>query len=86
MKAPKGMAVKAGETGAGASPFRIPNLPVEWLDGASWRLPSGKALAEFALKTGFLAPALMRATFLGSAPAGRPERRAGRAVPSRELR
>ena len=27
----------------------------------SWRLPSGKALAEFALQTGFLAPLIMRA-------------------------
>ena len=26
----------------------------------SWRLPSGMALAEFALQTGFLAPLMMR--------------------------
>lgn len=26
----------------------------------SWRLPSGKALAEFALQAGFLAPLIMR--------------------------
>ena len=31
-------------------------MPVEWLDAGSWRLPSGKALAEFALQAGFLAP------------------------------
>jgi hypothetical protein len=29
------------------------------MDPMSWRLPSGKALAEFALQTGFLAPLLM---------------------------
>jgi hypothetical protein len=34
---------------------------MEWLDPMSWRLPSGKALAEFALQTGFLAPLIMRA-------------------------
>lgn len=35
-------------------------LPLEWLDARSWRLPSGKALAEFALQAGFLAPLLFR--------------------------
>jgi hypothetical protein len=35
-------------------------MPLEWLDARSWRLPSGKALAEFALQTGFLAPLLFR--------------------------
>ena len=39
----------------------IPPLPMEWMDPMSWRLPSGKALAEFALQTGFLAPLIMRA-------------------------
>jgi hypothetical protein len=34
-------------------------LPVEWMDPMSWRLPSGKALAEFALQSGFLAPLMM---------------------------
>jgi hypothetical protein len=29
------------------------------MDPMSWRLPSGKALAEFALQSGFLAPLLM---------------------------
>ncbi len=37
-------------------PQRIPNIPMEWMDPMSWRLPSGKALAEFALQAGFLAP------------------------------
>jgi len=41
---------------------RVPmsRVPVEWLDAGSWRLPSGKALAEFALQAGFLAPLLFR--------------------------
>jgi len=34
-------------------------LPMEWMDPMSWRLPSGKALAEFALQSGFLAPLVM---------------------------
>ncbi len=38
-----------------------PALPMEWLDAGSWRLPSGKALAEFALQAGFLAPLLLKA-------------------------
>lgn len=45
------------------SPFSVsgmPGMPLEWLDARSWRLPSGKALAEFALQTGFLAPLLFR--------------------------
>jgi hypothetical protein len=29
------------------------------MDPLSWRLPSGKALAEFALQTGFLAPLML---------------------------
>lgn len=40
--------------------FRIPQVPIEWLDAGSWRLPSGKALAEFALQAGFLAPLLFK--------------------------
>jgi hypothetical protein len=35
-------------------------MPMEWLDAGSWRLPSGKALAEFALQAGFLAPLLFK--------------------------
>jgi hypothetical protein len=38
---------------------------MEWLDSGSWRLPSGKALAEFALQAGFLAPLLFRAERFG---------------------
>jgi len=43
----------------------MPQMPVEWLDAGSWRLPSGKALAEFALQAGFLAPLLFRADRFG---------------------
>jgi hypothetical protein len=39
----------------------LTQLPMEWMDPLSWRLPSGQALAEFALQTGFLAPLLMKA-------------------------
>jgi hypothetical protein len=34
---------------------------MEWMDPMSWRLPSGKALAEFALQAGFLAPLMLGA-------------------------
>jgi len=37
----------------------ISQLPMEWMDPMSWRLPSGKALAEFALQAGFLAPLML---------------------------
>jgi hypothetical protein len=40
-------------------------LPLEWMDPMSWRLPSGKALAEFALQAGFLAPLLLAPPGLG---------------------
>ena len=40
-------------------PVRIPHIPMEWMDPMSWRLPSGKALAEFALQAGFLAPLML---------------------------
>jgi hypothetical protein len=46
-------------------PLRIPQIPMEWMDPMSWRLPSGKALAEFALQAGFLAP-LMLSSPLGT--------------------
>jgi hypothetical protein len=37
----------------------IPRIPLEWMDPMSWRLPSGKDLAEFALQAGFLAPMML---------------------------
>jgi len=39
--------------------MRIPQIPMEWMDPMSWRLPSGKALAEFWLQTGFMAPLML---------------------------
>ena len=48
-------------------------LPMEWMDAGTWRLPSGKALAEFALQAGFLAPLFLRSPlFSGSADAAEP--------------
>ena len=43
----------------------ISRMPMEWMDAGSWRLPSGKALAEFALQAGFLAPLLLKADRFG---------------------
>lgn len=44
----------------------ISQLPMEWMDAGSWRLPSGKALAEFALQAGFLAPLLLKTDRFGA--------------------
>jgi hypothetical protein len=41
------------------------SMPLEWLEAGSWRLPSGKALAEFALQAGFLAPLLFNVDQFG---------------------
>ena len=71
--------------GLGSS-LRIPRVPIEWLDGRSWRLPSGQALAEFALQTGFLAPLLMKAIVFGSVPPKSIEKGVERSVPTREMR
>ncbi|MDP9171413.1 MAG: hypothetical protein M3N54_12405 [Acidobacteriota bacterium] len=49
-------------------------MPLEWLDAGSWRLPSGKALAEFALQSGFLAPLLFKAQRFGGAGHGAEDR------------
>jgi hypothetical protein len=49
----------------------MPQMPVEWLDSGSWRLPSGKALAEFALQAGFLAPLLFGADGFGKSALNR---------------
>jgi len=48
--------------------LRIPSVPVEWLGGGPWRLPSGKALAEFALQSGFLTPLVFRSGWFGRGP------------------
>ena len=44
---------------------------MEWMGPASWRLPSGKALAEFALQAGFLAPLLLGDGVFPRAAAGK---------------
>jgi len=70
----------ANQRGAGTSSrrssVRIPQIPIEWMDPMSWRLPSGKALAEFALQAGFLAPLMLGDPRLKKrkrpAPAGEP--------------
>jgi hypothetical protein len=43
----------------------LSSMPLEWLEAGSWRLPSGKALAEFALQAGFLAPLLFNVDQFG---------------------
>jgi hypothetical protein len=50
---------RGGGAGRRGAPMRIPQIPMEWMDPMSWRLPSGKALAEFALQAGFLAPLML---------------------------
>ncbi len=66
-----GVTRSAGDRSSGArdasvvTKLSMPQMPVEWLDSGSWRLPSGKALAEFALQAGFLAPLLFRADRFG---------------------
>ncbi len=76
----------SGETQRRTSPvastskrMRVPQVPIEWLDAGAWRLPSGKALAEFALQAGFLAPLLFEGDAIkrsmGGFPAGRRIRR-----------
>jgi hypothetical protein len=57
--------VAQGVEGSVVTKLGMPQMPVEWLDAGSWRLPSGKALAEFALQAGFLAPLLFRADRFG---------------------
>jgi hypothetical protein len=66
---------QTGSTGRiAAGKLNVPRMPVEWLDAGNWRLPSGKALAEFALQAGFLAPLLFKAGRLGeSREASTPE-------------
>jgi hypothetical protein len=63
---------RSAGTKLGMPKMPLPKMPIEWLDSGSWRLPSGKALAEFALQAGFLAPLLFRAKSFGRNPAGSP--------------
>ncbi|HYL39230.1 MAG TPA: hypothetical protein VEV17_25145 [Bryobacteraceae bacterium] len=52
--------LEGSSNGSVAGKLSMPRMPLEWLDAGCWRLPSGKALAEFALQAGFLAPLLLR--------------------------
>ncbi len=61
----------------------MPQMPVEWLDSGSWRLPSGKALAEFALQAGFLAPLLFRADGFRKSALNEPAGSSGNAATAR---
>jgi hypothetical protein len=60
---------RSGVARGAVGKLSMPQMPVEWLDSGSWRLPSGKALAEFALQAGFLAPLLFRANRFGKGSA-----------------
>ncbi len=68
-----------------AGKLAVSGLPLEWLGAGSWRLPSGKALAEFALQAGFLAPPLFNVEQFGGVPNGSRVRRFmdSREMPSR---
>ncbi len=74
---PSGSATRSVRRNPGAleasvvAKLSMPQMPVEWLDSGSWRLPSGKALAEFALQAGFLAPLLFRADRFGKSSPNR---------------
>jgi len=59
MKADNSASRKPATIRRGRVPVGIPRIPMEWMDPMSWRLPSGKALAEFALQAGFLAPLML---------------------------
>jgi len=61
-------------------PRRIAPLPMEWMDPMSWRLPSGKALAEFALQSGFLAPQMLSGSGLIGKKKATPAETAGPVV------
>jgi hypothetical protein len=67
--------VRAKVSGRAALPAR---LPIEWLDPMSWRLPSGQALADFALQSGFLAP-LMLGSDMGGIGALQPKKKSSKA-------
>jgi len=56
---PKGTGLRGTAIARRGPDVRIPRIPMEWMDPMSWRLPSGKDLAEFALQAGFLAPLMM---------------------------
>ncbi len=53
------MATKNSPSKQSGKRVTISTVPIEWMGPSAWRLPSGKALAEFALQAGFLAPLLL---------------------------
>ena len=59
------IADKLAISGLPLATMPLPSMPLEWLGARSWRLPSGKALAEFALQAGFLAPLLFNGERFG---------------------
>jgi hypothetical protein len=59
MKTQGGPSAGIGKKPARRARANLVPIPMEWMDPMSWRLPSGKALAEFALQAGFLAPLLL---------------------------
>jgi len=65
-----------------AGKLSMATMPLEWLDAGSWRLPSGKALAEFALQAGFLAPLLLRSERLSDRRRNAGQRVGETAIPS----
>ena len=65
--------------------FRIPQMPLEWLDAGAWRLPSGKALAEFALQAGFLAPLLFNTEKFAQRKSSRPAPGDALSLPAKRL-
>ncbi len=81
MKAPgAGQATGTGRKVSRGSRQNLTPIPMEWMDPMSWRLPSGKALAEFALQAGFLAPLLL------SGPVKRPKKAGAPAPPPLPVR
>src|SRR5580658_7887092 len=69
---PRNASSSGGGVGRRISPMRIPSIPMEWMDPMSWRLPSGKALAEFWLQSGFLAPLMLGSPAIKRKKAGIP--------------
>lgn len=71
-----GRSILGSGIGLGMTGFSI-----GWLDRSNWRLPSGQALAEFALRAGFLAPVLLKTEQLRSGQdAAEVEAAAGRVI------
>jgi hypothetical protein len=47
---------------------KFEQIPLEWLDARAWQLPSGKALVDFALHAGAMAPFLLGSGVLSRNP------------------